>query len=181
MTEQTTPVTIRIPNNLINLIDEKAIALGSRKRTVVILELLKQALEVPTAPTWHENEKLEALEARINALETNWNLFLAETTRLGKEALGFPEDYSSQLTIEDAFAQIGVSNYEEKLLETKELVALLKEKNSGLSGYTLDHLRVSKKKSEWQEDSGIKFKYKEAKRKEGRQNKTHYWSVIETD
>ena len=65
------PITIRVPEDILEIIDGKAEGLGGKgNRTEVMLNLIRKALDLPLPVISESIERTEKLEKRMEAVET---------------------------------------------------------------------------------------------------------------
>ena len=190
------PITIRVPEDILEIIDDKASALGGKgNRTEVMLNLIRKALDLPLPVISDSIERTEKLEKRMEAVETEVqrilelieNIRQENTTSDKKEKIdnvpvktanSVKKKLNEPLQLE---LQSTIKEKEERIIGSSELILILKKKapEKKWNGTNLRPYRTGKNKDIWHEFSGFKFKLKGlVPNSEARRDK-YLWSVID--
>ena len=191
------PITIRVPEDILEVIDDKAEALGGKgNRTEVMLNLIRKALDLPIPVISESIERTEKLEKRMEAVETEVQKILGiiedirqKTTESDKEEK--TENISQKTEIvtvkeSDEPLQLELNSptmtKKERVIGSSELMSILRDKapHKKWNGTNLRPYRTGKNKDSWHEFNGFKFKLKGlVPDSEGRRDK-YLWSVIDS-
>lgn len=163
-------ITIRIPKDLLFLIEQKAIALGGKgKRTETIISLLRKGLALPNNTSVDNAARLETFEQKLTALESNFNILSSKVNK--------PKD--CQLTNKEFLERLApVPTVIKKQLTTAQFTKLLRDKDKGNYRWTSENLYKYQNeltKDSWHEINDVKFKYMGVKKFPNKKNNTHYW------
>lgn len=193
------PVTIRVPQDLLDMIDKRVSELGSKgNRTEVILNSIRRSFDLPIPTISQSIEKAEKLDKRLSLLEKEVNDFKSlkkELEELRNEVSLVRQSQTKndekietvsepleplQLEIKNEHEEIESSNYE--IIASGELMKILKEKapNKTWKSSYLRPYREDKKAEEWHEFGDFKFKYKGIDTQSKRANKLHLWLAIQS-
>ncbi len=188
------PITIRVPEDILEIIDDKAEALGGKgNRTEVMLNLIRKALDLPIPVISESIERTEKLEKRMEAVETEvqkiWGIIediRQKSTESNKEEK--TEDVSQKteiITVNDEPLQLKLNSptmtKKERVIGSSELMSILRDKapHKKWNGTNLRPYRTGKNKDIWHEFSGFKFKlFGLVPDNEARRDK-YLWSIID--
>ncbi len=191
------PITIRVPEDILEIIDDKAEALGGKgNRTEVMLNLIRKALDLPIPVISESIERTEKLEKRMEAVETEvqkiWGIIediRQKSTESDKEEE--TEDISQKTEIitvkeSDEPLQLELNSptmtKKERVIGSSELMSILRDKASHKkwNGTNLRPYRTGKKQEHWHEFGDFRFKFKGIKPNSKNQKDKYLWSVIDS-
>ena len=177
------PVTIRVPHDLLEIIDKKASALGGkRNRTETMLNLIRKALDLPIPTISQSIEKTEKLEQRLISVESQLKELQKELVSIRQS--NTKNDKEKKVESQEPLQlEISPNNKveESKIIGSGELMEILKIKDPIKEWKTTDlkPYREGKKSKEWYQVGDFKFKFKGVNPK-SRNNRTRYlWLTVQ--
>ncbi len=177
------PVTIRVPHDLLEIIDKKASALGGRRnRTETMLNLIRKALDLPIPTISQSIEKTEKLEQRLVSVESQLKELQKELVRIRQS--NTKNDKGKKVESQEPLQlEISPNNKVEegKTIGSGELMKILRVKapHKKWKTFELRPYRMGEKSQKWHEFNSFKFKFKGVNPNSKNNKDKYLWLIVQ--